>query len=64
MSNEVATLSVTLFTLGLGLGPMIIGPLAAILGTRLIYVTSFALLFALTFPVAFSRSIGTHTLLS
>ncbi|KAI0344743.1 MFS general substrate transporter [Trametopsis cervina] len=60
VSMEVATLSVTIFVLGLGMGPMLVGPLAAILGQRIIYITSFSLLFAFTFPVAFSHSLAVH----
>lgn len=58
VSNEIATLAVTLFVVGLGTGPMLVGPLAAILGQRIIYIASFLLLFAFTWPVAFSHSLG------
>ena len=55
VSNEVATVAVTVFVIGLGTGPMLAGPLAAVLGQRIIYISSFVLLFAFTWPVAFSH---------
>lgn len=58
VSAEVATLAVTLFVIGLGVGPMLVGPLAAVLGNRVIYITSFLFMFAFTWPVAFSHSLG------
>ena len=58
VSTEVSTLSVTLFVLGMGVGPMVIGPLAAILGQRTIYMFSFMFMFALNFAVEFSHSLG------
>ncbi|KAI0093177.1 major facilitator superfamily domain-containing protein [Irpex rosettiformis] len=60
VSNEVSTLSVTLFVLGMGVGPMVIGPLAGILGQRVIYIFSFVFLFAFNFPVEFSHSLAVH----
>lgn len=58
VSPEVATVAVTVFVIGLGTGPMLVGPLAAVLGQRIIYIASFTLLFAFTWPVAFSHSLG------
>ncbi len=58
VSAVVATLAVTLFVTGMGIGPVLVGPLAATFGTRIIYILSFLFLFAFTFPVAFSSSLG------
>ena len=58
VSTEVATLSLTLFVLGIGTGPLLVGPLAALWGQQAIYLGSFTLMFAFTFPVAFSHHIG------
>ncbi|KAJ3554516.1 hypothetical protein NM688_g3071 [Phlebia brevispora] len=60
VSTEVATLAVTLFVIGLGIGPLLVGPLAAVYGQRPIYLASFTLMFAFTWPVAFSNSIAVH----
>ncbi|THH01123.1 hypothetical protein EW026_g1516 [Hermanssonia centrifuga] len=60
VSAVVATLAVTLFVTGMGIGPVLVGPLAATFGTRIIYILSFLFLFAFTFPVAFSSSLAVH----
>ncbi|KAI0683311.1 major facilitator superfamily domain-containing protein [Cytidiella melzeri] len=60
VSHELATLPVTLFVIGMGVGPMVTAPLAAIHGTRTIYILSFTVMFAFSFPVAFSHSFAVH----
>lgn len=55
---EVAILSISLFILGLGLGPLIFGGLSEFLGRNLIYRGSFAAFCLLTFPVAFANNVG------
>lgn len=61
MSTEVSTLAVTLCVLGLGTGPILVGPLAEVLGQQTIYLLSFFLMWCFTWPVAFSHSIGWST---
>ena len=58
MEKEVATLAVSMFLLGLGIGPLLAGPLSEVYGRRIIYRVSFVLFFACTFPVAFAPRIG------
>lgn len=58
VSTEVSTLAVTLFVIGLGIGPMLTGPLAEVVGQKRLYLASFFLLWCFTWPVAFARSLG------
>ncbi|KAI0790633.1 MFS general substrate transporter [Abortiporus biennis] len=60
VSTEVTTLSISLFVMGLGVGPLICGPFAEVIGQRIIYLISFFILWVLTWPVAFSHSIAVH----
>ncbi|KIP02962.1 hypothetical protein PHLGIDRAFT_78342, partial [Phlebiopsis gigantea 11061_1 CR5-6] len=60
VSVEVTILSVTLFTLGLGVGPVLIGPLAEMIGQRKIYLGSFFTMWCFTWPTAFSHSLAVH----
>ena len=57
VSKEVAILGVSLFVLGLGLGPLVAGPLSEIYGRNIIYRVSFTLFFLCMFPVAFAPDI-------
>lgn len=57
VSKEVAILGVSLFVLGLGLGPLVAGPMSEIYGRNIIYRVSFALFFLCMFPVAFAPDI-------
>lgn len=57
---EVATLSITLFIFGLGLGPLLFGGLSEFLGRTLIYRISLVSFFLLNFPVAFANNIAVH----
>lgn len=57
-SHEVAILSVSLYVIGLGIGPMFVGPLSELYGRNIIYRTSYVLFFALTWPTAFPPDIG------
>jgi MFS family permease len=59
VSKEVAILGVSLFVLGLGLGPLVAGPMSEIYGRNVIYRYSFALFFLCMFPVAFAPDICT-----
>jgi len=57
VSQEVAILGVSLFVLGLGLGPLVAGPMSEIYGRNIIYRVSFALFLVCMFPVAFAPDI-------
>ncbi|KAF9476561.1 MFS general substrate transporter [Pholiota conissans] len=60
VGHTVAILSISLYILGLGLGPLIFGPLSEIYGRNLIYRVSYSLFFALNWPVAFAPDIAVH----
>jgi MFS family permease len=57
VSKHVAILGVSLFVLGLGLAPLVAGPMSEIYGRNIIYRVSFALFFLCMFPVAFAPNI-------
>jgi len=57
---EVATLSITMYILGLGLGPLLMGGLSESFGRNIIYRVSFLCFFLFTFPVAFANNISVH----
>ena len=57
VSKEVAILGVSLFVLGLGLGPLVAGPMSEIHGRNVVYRVSFSLFFICMFPVAFAPHI-------
>lgn len=58
-SRIVATLGLALFVFGLGLSPMLLGPLSEFFGRRPIYVIGFALFLIWLIPCAVSRNIET-----
>lgn len=58
VGHTVSILSISLFVEGLGLGPLIVGPLSEVYGRNPIYRISYGLFFALTWPVAFAPNIG------
>ncbi|KAF8879767.1 major facilitator superfamily domain-containing protein [Gymnopilus junonius] len=60
VGREVAILSISLFIGGLGLGPLIVGPLSEVYGRNMIYRVSYVLFFALNFPVAFAPDIAVY----
>ena len=57
--HEVTILSISLYVLGLGMGPLVMGPLSELYGRNIIYRTSYILFFAFTWPTAFPPNIGT-----
>lgn len=57
-SHEVTILSISLYVLGLGVGPLFVGPLSELYGRNIIYQTSYVLFFAFTWPTAFPPNIG------
>lgn len=56
--HEVTILSITFFVAGLGIGPLLTGPLSEVYGRNIIYRVSYILLCAFTFGVAFAPDIG------
>jgi MFS family permease len=59
VGREVAILSISLYVMGLGVGPLFAGPISELYGRNIVYRTSFALFFVFSFPVAFAPDIGT-----
>ncbi|PSN64368.1 MFS general substrate transporter [Corynespora cassiicola Philippines] len=59
VSEEVALLSITLFVVGFGIGPMAFAPLSEILGRRIIYATTLFLAVVFTIPGAVAQNIET-----
>ncbi|KIL61653.1 hypothetical protein M378DRAFT_166604 [Amanita muscaria Koide BX008] len=57
VSNSVAILSISLYVLGTGIGPLLVGPLSEVYGRNIIYQTSYGLFFIFSWPVAFARDI-------
>ena len=55
-----AVLDVGLFVLGLGLNPLLEGPMSAIYGRNVIYCVSFNMFFKFMFPVAFAPHTCMH----
>ena len=41
ISNEVAILTVSLFVMGLGIGPLLLGPVSEFIGRRAVYLWSY-----------------------
>ena len=60
VSRVVATLGLSLFVMGLGLGPMVLGPLSEFYGRRPIYIISFAFFMVWLIPCAVAKNIGTE----
>ncbi|EIM85985.1 MFS general substrate transporter [Stereum hirsutum FP-91666 SS1] len=60
VSQEVTILSISLFVLGLGLGPLVVGPLSEVYGRNIIYRISFLGFFAFTWPIAFAPNIAVY----
>ncbi|KAI9877664.1 MAG: hypothetical protein M1830_003183 [Pleopsidium flavum] len=58
-SQIVATLGLSLFVMGLGIGPMLLGPLSEFYGRRPIYIVSFALFLIWIIPCAVAQNIQT-----
>ncbi|EJU01785.1 MFS general substrate transporter [Dacryopinax primogenitus] len=60
ISEEVAILTVSLYIEGLGVGPLLLGPLSEFFGRNNVYLISFTFFLLLNFPVAFANSAGLH----
>ncbi|RDB22078.1 Efflux pump atB [Hypsizygus marmoreus] len=54
ISQLVTVLSLSLFVEGLGLGPLLVGPLSEVYGRNVIYRVSYGLFFVFAWPVAFA----------
>lgn len=59
VSQEVTILGISLFVLGLGIGPLVAGPISEIYGRSAVYSVSFSLFFVVMFPIAFAPNIST-----
>lgn len=59
VSQEVTILGISLFVLGLGIGPLVAGPISEVYGRSVVYSVSFSLFFVVMFPIAFAPNIST-----
>lgn len=64
VSHEVTILSISLFVTGLGIGPLLVGPLSEVYGRNIIYRLSYAFFFIFSWPIAFAPGIGKHRAIS
>lgn len=58
-SEEVALLSITLFVVGFGVGPMMFAPLSEVLGRKIIYTTTLGVAVVFIIPGAVAKNIQT-----
>ncbi len=58
VSHTVTILSISLFVEGLGLGPLLVGPLSEVYGRTIVYRISYAFFFVFSWPIAFAPNIG------
>jgi MFS family permease len=61
VSKEVTVLGLSLFVMGLGLGPLLVGPLSEVYGRNVVYQVSYLLFFIFSWPIAFAPNIGMST---
>ncbi|KAI1092513.1 MFS general substrate transporter [Rostrohypoxylon terebratum] len=59
VSEEVALLSITLFVVGFGIGPMIFAPLSEVYGRQVIYATTLLVAVVFIIPGAVAKNIQT-----
>lgn len=59
VSEEVSLLTITLFVMGFGIGPMAFAPLSEIFGRRPVYAVTLAVAVIFTIPGAVAQNIGT-----
>ncbi|KXT11166.1 hypothetical protein AC579_6867 [Pseudocercospora musae] len=57
VSREVATLGLTTFVCGLGLGPMVLSPLSEFYGRRIVYICAFGMFLLWLVPCAVANNI-------
>lgn len=60
VSKEVTILAISLYVMGLGTGPLLLGPLSEFYGRNPVYYVSYTLFLAFSFPVAFAPNAGTY----
>ncbi|KAF8193757.1 MFS general substrate transporter [Pholiota molesta] len=60
VGHTVSILSISLYILGLGIGPLIFGPLSEVYGRNWVYWVSYFLFFAFSWPVTFAPDISVH----
>ncbi|KAG2143395.1 major facilitator superfamily domain-containing protein [Suillus bovinus] len=58
VSHEVTILGISLYVTGLGIGPLLVGPLSEVYGRNVVYQASYVLFFIFTFPVVFAPNIA------
>lgn len=56
IGRVVAILGLSLFVIGLGIGPMLLGPLSEFYGRRPVYLVSYTAFFLLGLPVSFANN--------
>ena len=59
VSEEVSLLTITLFVVGFGVGPMAFAPMSEMLGRRIVYITTLAIAVIFIIPCAVSQNIAT-----
>ncbi|KAL6908839.1 major facilitator superfamily domain-containing protein [Trichoderma evansii] len=59
VSMEVSFLTITVFVIGFGVGPMAFAPLSEIFGRRIIYASTLLIAVVFIIPCAVSKNIGT-----
>ena len=59
VSRELATVGLTTYVCGLGLGPMFLSPLSEFYGRRMIYICAFGMFFIWLIPCAVAQNIQT-----
>ncbi|KAI1127890.1 major facilitator superfamily domain-containing protein [Nemania abortiva] len=58
-SQEVALLSITLFVVGFGVGPLVFAPLSEVYGRKVIYVWTLLVAVAFVIPCALAKNLAT-----
>ncbi|KAI1145737.1 major facilitator superfamily domain-containing protein [Nemania diffusa] len=58
-SQEVALLSITLFVVGFGVGPLVFAPLSEVYGRQVIYISTLLLAVAFVIPCALAKNLAT-----
>ncbi|KAK5136535.1 hypothetical protein LTR08_002879 [Meristemomyces frigidus] len=59
VSEEVSLLTITLFVVGFGIGPMVFAPLSEVVGRRPIYASTLLIAVVFIIPCAVAKNIGT-----
>lgn len=59
VSEEVALLTITVFVVGFGVGPVVFAPLSEIYGRRIIYASTLLIAVIFIIPEALAKNIGT-----